>query len=184
MELIRLLSEKDESYGRAMNLYRTSFPLHEQREEQSQIEILRDESYHFSLIFDSDIFVGILLYWETDYFIYVEHFCIDPDLRNRQYGQRDLKLLNHQADRKGKTVILEIDPLESEISVRRKAFYERARYKANPYCHVHPPYHSGNPGHSLVVMSYPEALNQTNFDRFKVYLEKVVMNLKPPCRQQ
>jgi len=42
-----------------------------------------------------------------------------------------------------------------EIARRRKGFYERCGYAENPYPHVHPPYHCGNKGHELVVMSAP-----------------------------
>ena len=60
----------------------------------------------------------------------------------------------------GKPVILEIDPPVDDLSHRRQGFYERAGYHANPYAHVHPPYHAANRGHALVVMSYPGALTQ------------------------
>ena len=175
MKFIRLLSEKDERYDSAMELYRVSFPLHEQREERSQKEILENESYHFDLIYDNDLFTGIILYWETERFIYVEHFCVNPKLRGRQYGQKSLEFLTSQALREGKTVILEIDPPLDDISIRRKGFYERSQFKANPYPHVHPPYHNGNSGHELVVMSCPDVLSKTGYDRFRQYLEEVVM---------
>lgn len=50
-------------YQEALNLYQISFPYHEQREKASQDEILNDSDYHFSLIYDRDVFVGLILYW-------------------------------------------------------------------------------------------------------------------------
>lgn len=76
-----------------MQLYKMSFPYHEQRELLSQNKILGDDAYHFCLVYDNDIFVGLVLYWENDSFIYIEHFCIFPDMRNKQYGQKTLQLL-------------------------------------------------------------------------------------------
>lgn len=74
-----------------------------------------------------------------------------------------------------KTVILEIDPPNDEVSARRKAFYERAGYRANPFEHIHPPYHSEYKGHRLVVMTCPTAISENEYKNFNSYLENVVM---------
>ena len=171
MRLERVTGGGHPLYEKALALYCISFPPHEQREAASQVKILGDAEYHFSLIRDGELFVGLVLYWETDSFVYVEHFCILPELRGRKYGQSALKLLAGS----GKPVILEIDPPVDEISVRRKGFYERCGFAENPYPHVHPPYHKGNAGHDLVVMSYPCPIPQTAYDAFRHYLNSHVM---------
>ena len=74
-----------------------------------------------------------------------------------------------------KTVILEIDPPNDEVYARRKAFYERAGYRANPFEHIHPPYHSEYKGHRLVVMTCPAAISENEYKNFNSYLENVVM---------
>lgn len=122
MRFERLTDCHDPRYEAARALYGKSFPRHEQREAASQAAILAHPAYRFNLIYDGDEFVGLLLCWETDDFIYVEHFCIEPDKRGRRYGSRALELLGAE----GKTVILEIDPPVDEISIRRRGFYERA----------------------------------------------------------
>lgn len=159
-------------YDTALKLYQISFPYHEQREQRSQDEILKDDAYHFSLIYDEDVFVGVVLYWEHEQFIYIEHFCILPEMRNRQYGQKTLELLEEQ----GKTLILEIDVPKDDISKRRQGFYERCGFAANPFPHIHPPYHEANEGHHLVVMTYPAQISQDTFDTFAHYLKNRVMN--------
>ena len=158
-------------YRKAMALYGISFPAHEQREAASQERILDDDAYRFSLIYDGDSFVGLMLYWETDSFLYVEHFCILPEMRNRKYGQKALELLGQWE----KPVILEIDPPVDAVSVRRKGFYERCGFTANPYPHVHPPYHRGNAGHSLLIMSHPGQITRSAYDAFRNYLDSHVM---------
>lgn len=175
MNFVRIESENEKMFWEAMKLYHTGFPEHEQRKEDSQKEILQDPGYHFNLIYDGETFVGILLCWENADFIYVEHFCIDEKLRNKQYGQRTLALLNAEADGKKKTVILEIDPPVDEISKRRKGFYERAQYQENAFAHIHPPYREKYEGHSLVVMSYPAPLTETAYQEFAEYLRETVM---------
>lgn len=172
MRTVRLTSADGELFHQAMKLYEVSFPYHEQREAPSQCAILLHEEYHFELLYDEECFVGILLYWETANFQYVEHFCIEPLLRNRCYGQRALALLQE----KGKAILLEIDPPVDTIARKRRAFYQRAGFCANPYDHVHPPYHPGCEGHHLVIMSHPGVLNEQAYEEFRAYLEHTVMD--------
>lgn len=172
MKFKRLTSAADAAFKPAFDLYGVSFPIHEQRLIESQCGIMTHPEYHFDLIYDdSGEWCGNMLYWETADFIYVEHFCILPERRGQRCGQRALALLGE----KGKTVILEIDPPANEISVRRKGFYERCGYHANPFAHVHPPYRAGFVGHRLVIMSYPRELSQDEYDRFNEHLKSVVM---------
>ena len=171
MRFERVTSTQHSRYGEALALYGSSFPFHEQRQARSQAEILGNEAYAFNLIYDGGAFVGLLLCWETKTFIYVEHFCILPSMRNKKYGQKALELL----ERKGKTVILEIDPPVDALSLRRRAFYERAGFVENPYAHTHPAYHANYPGHALVVMSCPAPLTEAAYQEFFTYLKTVVM---------
>ena len=172
MKFERLRTSENKLYYKAMELYKISFPFHEQRKSSLQAEILKNKEYQFNLIYDKNQFVGIILCWETDDFIYVEHFCIFPEMRNNRYGQRALELLN----KKWKTIILEIDLPIYEISIYRKAFYERVKYKTNNYEHIHPPYHEKFNGHNLIVMSYPEKLSKMEYDKFNHYLRNNVMS--------
>ena len=104
-------------------------------------------------------------------FAYVEHFCIEPNLRGLHYGQSALKALCAQCG----LVILEIDPPVDEISIRRKCFYERCGFKENPYAHVHPAYREGFSGHELKIMSWPRAITPAEYGRFNAYLITRVM---------
>ena len=169
MHLERITDAAHPMYQAALRLYADSFPPHEQREAASQAEILRQNAYHFDLIYDGECFVGMLLYWEIGEWLYIEHFCTLPELRGHGYGQRALQLLQEMP------LLLEIDPPGDEISLRRKHFYERCGFVENPYPHVHPPYHRGNAGHRLVVLSRPTPLPQTDYDAFARYLREVIM---------
>lgn len=119
-------------------------------------------------------FVGLVLYWETAEYLYIEHFCIFPALRNHHYGQRTLELLAEF----GKTLILEIDPPMDAIACRRKMFYERCCFAENPFSHIHPPNHAENRGHALVVMTFSLPIPQEKCNDFYRYLtEKVLKNV-------
>lgn len=171
MHFTRLHDQSHPLHSRAMALYRDSFPIHEQRQPPSQGAALAHEDYWFNLIYDEAEFVGLLLCWKAHSFTYVEHFCIEPALRGRQYGSKALALLAQE----GRQVILEIDPVVDEQSLRRKRFYEQAGYVANPYAHVHPPYHAGAAGHPLLVLSDKGPLSALEYSAFAEYLNHVVM---------
>lgn len=171
MRFKRLTTDRSAMYAQAMALYHISFPFYEQREDDSQARIMSHEDYHFNLIEDEDGLIGLMLCWETPRFIYVEHFCILPSRRNKGYGTKALATLG----REGKAVILEIDPPADEISIRRKAFYERDGFHVNNYVHDHPAYHAGYSAHRLLVMSSPEPLEEELYAAFARYLDTVVM---------
>ena len=172
MHLNRVTNIAHPMYQSALELYKISFPPHEQREAASQECILKDSAYHFDLVYDATIFVGLILYWETPTYIYIEHFCTVPEMRNKRYGEKTLAAMKE----KGKTLILEIDLPIDAISKRRKGFYERCGFVENSYSHIHPPYHKENIGHELAILSYPEKITVEQYQDFTAYLHNKVMN--------
>ena len=171
MEFIRLTSPDDERFLGAMEIYEASFPFHEQREVLSQRGIMDEDDYHFDLICVGGVFSGLMLYWETDGFIYLEHFCIHPRMRSRGLGTQALEALKAR----GKAVILEIDPPENDTALCRLGFYEKNGFVINDRAHIHPPYHAMYPGHRLCVMTHPAELTDAEYAAFSDYLSGVVM---------
>lgn len=155
----------------AMALYRRSFPAHELRLWPDQQAVMNDPLYYFDLCLLDGALAGLILYWDFGAYIYVEHFCVEPTMRGHGLGT----LILAELAKKGKPIILEIDPLTDDVAVRRKGFYERCGYVANGFAHVHPPYQAANHGHALIVMSHPRALSQAEFDTFTVDLCEKVM---------
>ena len=152
MKVERITQINHPLYKTAMDLYHISFPYHEQREALSQSLILENRNYHFDVFFDQNQFIGEALYWEIEDYLYIKHLCVNPDMRNKHYGQQILNLLQVNQ------LILEINPTIDEISRRKKSFYERCGFMENPYHHVHPSYHHDYSGHELIVMSSPKKL--------------------------
>ena len=172
MELIRLRDSKGKIFDTVMKLYEKSFPKYEQRSYNAQQRAMGDEQYHFDLIYDDGEFIGEVLYWDTDSFIYVEHFCILPEKRNRKYGERTLSMLYDC----GKTIILEIDPPVDELTVRRRGFYARNGFKLNDFEHFAPAYTEGEESFELKVMTYPDKITKEQYDGFYKFLcDKVKM---------
>lgn len=171
MEFTRITTPDHPLFPKAFALYEQSFPIHEQRTREKQEKVLSHPDYHYEVILEGGLFVGILLFWEYRDGRYVEHFAIDPALRGQHYGSRALKAL---AER-GEPIVLEIDPPVDPVSVRRRHFYEALGFRENPFFHVHPPYRPEFRGHDLIVMTYPHPWEKESYQHFSSFLKHTVM---------
>ena len=117
-----------------------------------------------------DEFIGILFHWNAGDYRYVEHLAVSPRLRGQNMGSKALA-----AFCQGRRVILEIDPPEDEISVRRQHFYQRLGFVANPYAYIHPSFRRPFHPHRLVLMSYPEALTYEEARGFADFIRERVL---------
>lgn len=167
----RLTSGDDGLFEKAFDLYTVSFPEHEQRFRANQCALMANTDYHFDAIMDGDSFAGIILYWEFPGYAYIEHFAIHPELRGRAFGSESLRLFGGGRD----LVVLEIDPPDDPVSVRREAFYHKLGFRTNPFSHTHPRYRESFPPHRLVVLSSPRELTEKEYARFAEDLSGIVM---------
>ncbi len=171
MEFIRHTDIENEAFRRAFALYQISFPAHEQRRLEDQRSAMADPRYFCESIWDGETFCGLMFYWELDGFSYIEHFAVDSVSRSQGIGSKCLSAFCA----KKKRIILEIDPLVDEISVRRKGFYERLGFHYNGYSYTHPSYRTGCTPHQLLIMSWPNPITEEEFDTFSRDLWHVVM---------
>ncbi|MCR8993707.1 GNAT family N-acetyltransferase [Brevibacillus laterosporus] len=146
----------DVLFNKAFDLYKASFPEHEQRLFEDQIVALNHSEYHCDIILEKDVFVGIIFYWETSEYTYIKHFAIDPGMRGNHVGSRCLQKFYDLHN----LVILEIDPPVESISIRRKNFYMRPKQ---------------NVPHELVIMSLPRRISEFEYSQFNEYLVKTIM---------
>ena len=152
-------------------LYTHAFPWHEQRELPAKQRALNDTHYALEAWFDGELFIGMSGTWAFNGYIYIEHLAVDGNLRSQGYGKR---LLGQILERAPKT-ILEIDPLTTGIAHKRLRFYEGMGFFANPWPHTHPTYHAGIADHELIVLSYPQPIDEVQYQRFNSDLRDVVM---------
>lgn len=167
----RLDHERDGLFRLSFELYEQSFPLHERRRAESQKALLSNPAYYYEAILEDEDLAGLICYWRSGPFAYIEHFAVSPELRGRALGSRALQEFGRRHGR----VILEIDPPVDPISLRRENFYLRSGFKRNPYSHRHPAYRKNFSPHELVIMSFPREISQTEYHDFNVYLNNVVM---------
>lgn len=152
-------------------LYEKAFPWHEKREPGAKISALDNERYSLLAWLDGEQFVGMTGSWDFDGYSYIEHLAVNSDLRSQGYGKR---MLGDFLQRTPLT-ILEIDPLTSDIAHKRLRFYQSLGFRQNDYPHFHPSYHQGTADHSLIVLSYPQAIDDVQYQHFNQHLAQVVM---------
>lgn len=170
MRLERLSDSNLHLYDSAYALYQSAFPREEKRDEYEQSRAMKKSDYRFDMILEGDILLGVMLYWETESFVFLEHFTTDPAVRGQGIGARALELLKA----KGKTVILEIEPPTDELTTRRYNFYLRAGFTMNPHYHIQAKYHLGDEDLELKIMTYPRAITTAEYLAFYDYMTREI----------
>lgn len=170
LQFVPFRSPDDKGWAEALEIIRQSFPHKEQRDVDDLVRALGDPAFAADGIWSDGKLAGILFHWLYGEWHYVEHLAVSPAMRGRHTGSEALG-----AFCRGKRVILEIDPPEDEISVRRLHFYQRLGFKINPYEYVHPSFRERPEPHRLVLLSYPESLTEEEARRFTDFVRERVM---------
>ncbi len=170
MQLECLSKSNQHLFEQAFALYQASFPPEERRDDAEQQRVLKKDAYHFDFIMLGDTFVGVMLYWETEDFIFLEHFTTLPALRGNGYGKRALDLLKA----KNKLILLEIEPPADEITQRRYNFYKRNGFVMNPHHHIQAKYHLGDEDLELKVLTYPRVMEKDEYCAFYGYMTREI----------
>jgi GNAT superfamily N-acetyltransferase len=167
----RLFSTDSPHFSTLDALYARAFPWHEQREAEAKLQALGNPHYALEAWFDDGVFIGLSGCWQFTGYSYIEHLAIDDTLRSRGYGKQLLAQILTRAP----LTILEIDPLTTEIAHKRLRFYQSMGFHANAWAHRHPTYHQGIADHELVVLSYPQPIDEAQYQRFAEDLGSEVM---------
>lgn len=97
-------------------------------------------------------FVGLIVFWEFDDFVYIEHLATSEHMRNSGIGANVLKLMKSKFI---KPIVLEIEmPESSSTAARRMKFYQRNGF--NPlldFQYIQPPYSPGLPSIPMTLMT-------------------------------
>ena len=107
---------------------------------------------------------GFLAVWEFESFTYIEHFAVDPVLRNSGTGSAMLQELVRKYQ---KQICLEVELPEDELTRRRIGFYERNGFVFNEYPYIQPPISKGKSPVPLRIMTYGSAITQDTFEEMK-----------------
>lgn len=158
--------------GRSLGALRKVVPLQRTLERGGPYDrAFGDPNFEADGIWRGGEFIGILFHWGADGYRYVEHLAVSPALRGQNMGTAALSAFCRKVGR----VILEIDPPEDDISIRRRHFYERLGFVANPYQYIHPSFRKPFTPHRLVLMSYPGAITYEEARSFADFVREAVL---------
>ena len=172
MELIRVYTQQDLYFEEGISLCFDAFPRAERRDREELLRVLKNPDYHFEVLVEEGRFLGIMLYWQTPDFLYLEHFSTLPSLRGQGLGCKALTLLKE----KGHTIVLEIEPPSDDLTRRRSGFYQRNGFVPTSHVHIQPKYHVNDPDLQLQILSHPYGIGAEEYERFYKYLKKEVQN--------
>ncbi|MDD2590995.1 MAG: GNAT family N-acetyltransferase [Fermentimonas sp.] len=171
MEYLRIEADDKERWNRVWDLYEKSFPVAERRKINDHLRACADERFFPLSIWEGQQLIGLMFFWEWDTYRYLEHLAVNPEIRGHGYGSQ---LLRYLCDSEH-TIILEIDPLDDELSVRRLQFYERSGYTLTPFRFVHLPYRIDGQEQELLILSYPKMISKDQHKDFLKFVNEVVI---------
>lgn len=172
MEFKVIKYDNSEQWKKAWTLYEKSFPVAERRKLEDHLRASENDLFNPLSIWDNNQFIGIVFYWEWNNYRYIEYLAVDPDLQGHGYGSRIIKQIRDSQH----TIILEIDPLINELSVRRLQFYEQAGFALTPYRFMHLPYRLDGEPQELLILSYPKMITKEQHKEFLDFIDSTIRN--------
>lgn len=169
----KIIEQNDsEKWNLVWNLYEDSFPVAELRKLEDHLRACQNELFYPMSIWENDQLIGIAFYWEWSNYRYVEYLAVSPELHGHGYGSQIIKQIRDSEH----TIILEIDPLINELTVRRLQFYERAGFTLTPYRFMHLPYRLDGAPQELLILSYPKMITKEQHNDFLDFINDEVRN--------
>ncbi|MEK4877350.1 MULTISPECIES: GNAT family N-acetyltransferase [Paenibacillus] len=155
-----------------------SFPTSEIRTFEGQQELLEVPDYRLITEMNSEgEIVAFMACWEFPGFRFVEHIAVDPGIRGGGIGK---KLMTEYISLSNKPVLLEVERPLGEMEQRRIGFYERLGFHLNPYDYVQPPLREGNEDLPLLIMTYPNPVDEEEFQLYREILYSEVYKVTTP----
>lgn len=145
------------------NLYLTAFPPNERREFEELINQIYNDECNINLILVGEKIAGFIILWNFAEFVFLEHFAVEPDLRGLGVGERTLAEINSLYQ---KTVILETELPNDEISRRRIGFYERNGFYLLERHYFQPSYDGIKPEVEMKLMCTSAKISSEKLEKY------------------
>lgn len=172
IEIKQVKTQQEADYAFVEQLMHTAFPQEERRDTLQQREYSdMNPLFCNNIILEDGKQIGMISYWNMGDFFYIEHFAIDPTLRNGGYGKRVLEAVKEQLQG---PIVLEVEEPNDEMSTRRINFYKRLGFTLHEKPYMQPPYRKGDSGLPMFLMSCGELDMDHDFERVKNVLYKEV----------
>ncbi len=190
MTLQEITTQDKAMYAYMEQLITTAFPPEEYRDLQ-ELRRFTDEknAFHNQVILLEDAVsgeeekkytpIGLLTYWDFETFCYVEHFAIDPTLRNGGYGKAAISLLCKQLNR---PIVLEVEMPDNDLARRRIGFYQRQGFRLWQTPYQQPPYKPADGFLPMMLMVQGALQEEKDYEEVKgrIYREVYGQPLPQP----
>ncbi len=144
-----------------------NFCLDEIRDFPQAEKVYDHEKYHLYHLQKDGENVGFIAIWAFDGFAFVEHFVIYAEHRNKGLGGTALGVVKQRYGQ----IVLEVEPPQEPMAVRRFAFYQRQGFVANEYPYMQPSYRENGNEVRLILMSCPCVLENAEKAVKEIYRE-------------
>lgn len=172
IEFRKVRTQNEAEYAFVEELMHTAFPPEERRDDPQQREYSdHNPLFYNNIILEEDKPIGLISYWNMDDFFYIEHFAIDPNLRNGGYGKRVLEAIKEKLQG---PIVLEVEKPTDEMSTRRINFYQRLEFTLHEKPYRQPPYRQGDSGLPMLLMTYGNIDMDKDFEKVRNILYKEV----------
>lgn len=164
------LLEKDE-FEQLYALMEDSFPKAEIRNFKGQQELLENPHYNVYVLRENSEILAFFAEWENESYRFIEHLAVNEKFRSQGLGSKSLQAF---ITLNSKPVVLEVEPPTDDIQRRRIKFYERNGFHLSSYGYIQPVINEGYESVPLVMMTYPELLNNKELHQIKNWLDQTV----------
>jgi ribosomal protein S18 acetylase RimI-like enzyme len=171
-QTIQIKNEKDLFFQAFWEIYEGAFPFCERRSLEEQVCIFANETYCLNAWIKNETILGFIGWWSCEDLRFVEHYAIHPAYRSKGFGSL---FLSEWIDQNTTPVLLEIEPALDELSQKRQRFYQKLGFKDNAIKHYQPPYHKGEKSLRLWLMSYPDKISASCYERFYLKQQTEIM---------
>ncbi len=163
-------------FDQVFKLMQNSFPKSEYRTYENQKKLIQKKEYNLITKKDeNNNVIAFISIWNLEGFNFVEHLAVSPACRGMGMGTKIMEEIIQAS--KNKNIILEIEPPCDEITDKRLRFYEKLGFKLNDYEYYQPSMQKNQKQLKLNLMSYPNPLNEDEFEKIKNCLYEKVYNL-------
>lgn len=157
---------KSADFDLVFQMMEASFPSDEYRPYAQQKALLAHPMYQIYTLpeIDTHKIPSFISVWDLDSIAFIEHFAVDPGLRNGGLGA---KVLRELMDSLGKRLCLEVELPDNELAARRIGFYKRNQFFLNPYPYVQPALAEGKKELPLLLMTTEGVMEPLEFQEIQ-----------------
>lgn len=163
-------------FDKVYKLFEDSFIPSELRPYALMKDLFLKEEFIIYAYVINDNPISAMIVWEFDEYIFVENFATLSSFRGQGIGTKMLDALKDMYNYHN--IVLEVELPYLSIEKRRVDFYKRNGFYFNEFHYIQPVLRPNFPTVLLHMMSYPNMLNENQFNIIKETLFESVYKIK------